>query len=383
MCARPGRRPAQHSIVRGRAQIGSAPCPVRGCPSRVATAGSRRGWITCKQLPLDVKVSSPALLIVVRVPPRAGGSILRLSRIIRILPFTVARRGDDRTESPTMPRQRRREVQGVFAGADHLLVSTTLHGEVPKAARLVTPELALIDPVLAATERERLPDPDDTLSRLISVGARPLVPRTAVGSVPPKVDPGGVQPNMTASGLASGGRRRAAPIPPRRFHPPRTARLVVVAVIGSLSMAALLVGSIRGPELGARPATIVEESPRTSSADSGAPVSASTTAAGKPRRPGRTPRQRTEEPAGGIALPRRFAWAPVARASAYRVEFYRRSERILAATTTHAQIVIPARWESGGRVRRLQPGDYRWYVWSIVDGKRAPSAIVQAKLVVS
>jgi hypothetical protein len=233
---------------------------------------------------------------------------------------------------------------------------------MPKAARLVTPELALIDPVLAATERERLPDPDDTLSRLISVGARPLVPRTTVGT--------------------SGGRRRAAPILRRRFRLPWTARLVAVAVIGSLAMAALLVDSTRGPELEAEPATIVEESLRTSSADSGPPVSAST-AAGRPSRPTHSPRRRTEKPARGTAPPRRFAWAPVARASGYRVEFYRRSERIFAATTIHAQIVIPARWESGGRVRRLQPGDYRWYVWSIVDGKRAPSAIVQAKLVVS
>jgi hypothetical protein len=51
--------------------------------------------------------------------------------------------------------------------------------------------------------------------------------------------------------------------------------------------------------------------------------------------------------------------------------------------TTRAQIEIPATWESGGKVHRLEPGAYRWYVWPIVDGKRAPTAIVQAKLAVT
>ena len=187
---------------------------------------------------------------------------------------------------------------------------------------------------------------------------------------------------MTARRLASGAWRRAAPIR-RRFRPPTTARLAAVAVIASLAVAVLLEARTRGPELAVPPATIVEEPSWTSSADAGPPGSASTMAAGEAPQPADSPRQRTRQSAGGTAPPRRFAWAPVAQASGYRVEFYRRSERVFAATTTRAQIVIPASWKSGGRLRRLESGDYRWYVWSIVDGKRAPTAIVQAKLVVS
>jgi hypothetical protein len=283
------------------------------------------------------------------------------------------------TESTTTSRRLGGELQGVPWGADHVLVSSALRVEVSEEDELVTPELALVDPVLAATQRERLPEPQDTLSRL-SVWTRPLPLRA---TVPPKVDPLIVQPNVTASRLASVGRTGVAPIRARRFRLPPTARLVA-AVVLSMAIAAVLAERTLGPDAGGPPATIVEEPTRTGSASgSVSPGSAAAKAGRRHKQPAQSSRGRARKPAPPAAQPRRFAWAPIAGSSGYRVELYRGSERIFAGGTTRAQIVIPGTWKSGGRVHRLVPGEYRWYVWPIVDGERAPTAIVQATLTVS
>ena len=83
------------------------------------------------------------------------------------------------------------------------------------------------------------------------------------------------------------------------------------------------------------------------------------------------------------AAPRRFAWAPVANASGYHVEFFRGSSRVFAADASRPQITIPASWSHGGREARFEPGEYRWYVWPLVSGRRSSEAVVQAKLVVA
>ena len=82
------------------------------------------------------------------------------------------------------------------------------------------------------------------------------------------------------------------------------------------------------------------------------PASPSTTAARRPQRRANSARQPTRRCRleGQAAPSRRFAWAPVARSSGYHVELYRGSSAFLLRTTTRAQIVIPAAWESGGRV---------------------------------
>jgi hypothetical protein len=80
--------------------------------------------------------------------------------------------------------------------------------------------------------------------------------------------------------------------------------------------------------------------------------------------------------------PRRFAWASTLGASAYHVELFRGNTRVFAGDTKDSQIAVPADWTLNGRRHVLSPGEYRWYVWPIVGGKRAPAAIVQAKLTV-
>jgi hypothetical protein len=80
---------------------------------------------------------------------------------------------------------------------------------------------------------------------------------------------------------------------------------------------------------------------------------------------------------------RRFAWAPVTGANGYHIELFRGGNRVLVLNSTLPQVDVPTRWSSGGTVRSLIPGEYQWYVWPVVSGRRAAAAIVQAKLVIS
>ena len=80
--------------------------------------------------------------------------------------------------------------------------------------------------------------------------------------------------------------------------------------------------------------------------------------------------------------PRRFVWAPRPGASGYNVELFKGRALVFRAATSKPEIVIPRRWRLNGRPRRLEPGLYRWYVWSRIAGRRESTATVQAKFVV-
>jgi hypothetical protein len=94
----------------------------------------------------------------------------------------------------------------------------------------------------------------------------------------------------------------------------------------------------------------------------------------------RTPSRRRST--GVAAGTRRFAWPPVVGATGYHVELFRGSTLIFRDETNKPEILIRRRWRFNGRLRRLRPGAYRWYVWSLVGRQREAKAIVQAKLVV-
>jgi len=93
------------------------------------------------------------------------------------------------------------------------------------------------------------------------------------------------------------------------------------------------------------------------------------------------PPARTRPPSTG-ARTRRFAWPPVVGATGYHVELFKGSALVFRKETTKPELLIPRRWRFGGRLRRLEPDEYRWYVWPVVNGQRKASATVQAKLVV-
>lgn len=223
----------------------------------------------------------------------------------------------------------------------------------------VSPELVLIDPGLAAAARDALVAPDTlaVLARPRAAGLPPAIVRR------PQQQPRSRANTRVLVGVAAVlvltllladvrvevGRNRAAAEP--------------VPAPGAPA------GAGNGP-LGASPppATKPAGSP------SGKPTTATVRPDGKVR-----PRARGQAQLGM----RRLAWAPVANASAYRVELFRGAERVFVATTVDPQLNVPARWTIEGRPEHLTPGEYRWYVWPVVAGQRQAQANVQASLVVS
>jgi hypothetical protein len=221
----------------------------------------------------------------------------------------------------------------------------------------VSPELVLVDPELAAWARERLEE----------------------RRVPPKrADPAPAPPVATPRPAAPeiGGDGDSPAVPARRSRPRRRrGRLLIAAVVGLavIVAAALVVDSdapgVSGPS-GGRPALALEDEPTS-------PPAPNTKPPPSPPAPPASPSGK----AATIATPHRFAWAPRPGASGYHVELFRGNALVFRATTSKPEIVIPRRWRINGRVQRLEPGAYRWYVWAEVGGRREGKATVQAKLV--
>ncbi len=243
---------------------------------------------------------------------------------------------------------------------------TELRSGEPIAAVPVSPELALVDPALAAQARASLPDPVDFL-----VALRRLEPIRAIEPL-------------------------AADRPPLVRKKGSVRVLVGVAAV---LVATLLLADVR-----------VEVGRTGASAE--APVGPTTSAQGEttkvpPQRPraragaasrGKTtapPAQRSRAKASApsptkpsthrtrsSAVPRRLAWAPTPNAEGYHVELYRDNTRIFVAESPRAAVVVPVRWTLNGESRTLRPGELRWYVWPVVGGRRSTSAIVQATLTI-
>jgi hypothetical protein len=64
------------------------------------------------------------------------------------------------------------------------------------------------------------------------------------------------------------------------------------------------------------------------------------------------------------ALDPTLRWGPVRGASYYNLQLYRGSKRIYAAWPTRHQLGLSASWKWAGRVFRLTPDRYHWYVWA-------------------
>ena len=82
------------------------------------------------------------------------------------------------------------------------------------------------------------------------------------------------------------------------------------------------------------------------------------------------------------AEPRRFAWAPVDGAVAYRLELFRGQKQVFEARTVLPVYELPGTWRHAGRTERLTTGSYRWYVWPVLPSGPADTAVVQARLTV-
>lgn len=225
----------------------------------------------------------------------------------------------------------------------------------------LSPELALVDPRLGEAARKQLGAPGafGTVPATRASHLRDRTTHSACGQARARI----VHPPHRLRRLAGRLSRVAPPGESTLAGRPRSpvgaiaACAVVIAVLGVSATGGRSGSGASDPAARSKPA----HSPVVTAKPHGAPATASA-------------------PTPGV--PQRLAWAPDPRANAYRVELFRGSALVLRATTLRPELDVPRTWLHAGGRERLEPGEYRWYVWPVVAGLRQPAAIVQARLVV-
>jgi hypothetical protein len=228
----------------------------------------------------------------------------------------------------------------------------------------------VLRPAPPLDETEVLPDP---------VEPEALPPRLVGLAAPPEPEPRPVVPSERAVPVA---RLPVIPAPPSRVRRPssvsplrRRSRfwqlLVLLATIvlfaGVVTVGVVVVSELRGGSVS--PTTAEPSAP---------PVAGAPQPGDETGEPSATPAP--SDDGGTAAAPRRFAWAPVGGAVAYRFELFRGDEQVLRATTPDPVYELPTTWRHEGREERLTSGSYRWYVWPVLVSGPADAAVVQADL---
>lgn len=209
----------------------------------------------------------------------------------------------------------------------------------------ISPELALVDPELAARAREALP-------------ARPVT-----FLPPPRPAPG---IHLVAAEPPDSAPRE------RRFSQSVLVLLAAGVLLASVGSATALLLDRRGEGT----APLVE----------GREPTAPTTVRSEPVR--QTPPPTVPVPAPPLPDPVTapvFTWAPVAGAQSYRFVLFRGGIRIYEVVTRTSRHALPRRWTFGGKPHRLSTGTYRWVViprLRVAGGLRDGKAVVDASYTV-
>ena len=236
----------------------------------------------------------------------------------------------------------------------------------------VSPELALVDPVLAADLRARLAPPwADAPGWPVDEPAR--LEAVAVEVDEPFVAANGPGPPMAVQASAAGKTRSTVPTV-------AAAGLAVAAAVASAVTAVILVGGHdRPPSRSAAPSVqhaVVPAPPPTPTPAKPTPTKRAPT---KPTPVKPTPAR--PQPAKPKAAPivRTLAWAPVSGAGSYEIQLFRGSHRVFLTRKRETRLVVGPSWRYSGKTFRLVPGTYRWYVWPVsASGTRQKEPLVQA-----
>jgi hypothetical protein len=270
----------------------------------------------------------------------------------------------------------------------------TANGTAARPSEPITPELVLVDPELADRARDDLAayepwtQPSVERRRAPAPSQPPPVPAAAaVGDAAPR-SPLGTQPrarrgrrrriavsSLLLAGAATsawflGGATSGWFLGGRLQPDERTARAQSHEHAGVAGRAA--------PTQSAAPARAAETAGTTSAESLHATHGASAASAITP--PPRQSAAHSDQP----VRPTTFAWVPVEKARAYRVEIFRGDRRIFVARTAKPRLTVPARWRYQGRRHTLAPGRYRWLVRPAFGGaaRNLGKPVVRASLVV-
>jgi hypothetical protein len=239
-----------------------------------------------------------------------------------------------------------------------------------ESARVLSPELALVDPELAAWARLRLQE--DAVAAEVAAAAAPAV--------------------EPAPAVLEAERR------PRSLLPLAIATTVVAAIIGSIAVAVHASSGNSPTTQAAAPeaATPANTEPTTTTPAARTPTAttthatkaptatthatktptaaATTTKAATATKPATTTKPATATTPATTSTPAAttpaaavpFAWPGVTGAHAYVFTLSRGTKVIYRAQTTAKQLALKRSWEYQGRRYRLSRGAYRWHVIALV-----------------